>query len=71
MRYGYFWMESVIGVLLIISPFVEGFYRVSLSAGWTNLVLGILLLIWSAVGYFWHASEIRDVASHEPHPAHP
>ncbi len=69
MRYGYFWMESVVGVLLIISPFVEGFYRLSTEAAWTNVVLGILLLIWSAIGYFWHTSELHDMGGQEPHPA--
>ncbi len=69
MRYGYFWIEGVVGVLLIISPFAEGFYRLSTSAAWTNVILGILLLIWSAIGYFWHNSELHDMGAQEPHPA--
>lgn len=50
MRYGYWWIEALLGALLIIAPFVEKFSELK-AATYTDVVLGIVVLIWALVGY--------------------
>jgi SPW repeat-containing protein len=47
---GYWWLEALWGVLLIIAPFVEKFSNVR-AASYTSVILGIVVLIWAIVGY--------------------
>jgi hypothetical protein len=37
------WVELVLGIWLIISPFVLGFWGAEHGAGWNQLILGILI----------------------------
>jgi hypothetical protein len=50
MRYGSWWIEALLGALLIIAPFVEKFSELK-AATYTDVVLGIVVLIWALVGY--------------------
>ncbi len=50
MRYGYWWIEALLGVVLIVAPFVGKFTAMH-PASYTDLVVGILLLVWALVGY--------------------
>ncbi len=51
---GYWWLEALWGVLLILAPFVEKFSEVR-AASYTSVILGIVVLIWAIVGYgaYW------------------
>ena len=49
MRYGYWWIEGLLGALMIIAPFVEKF-SASKTATYTDVVLGIVVVIWAVVG---------------------
>lgn len=46
---GYWWVEGILGVLLIIAPFFEHLRR---PAAWTDVIFGILFVIWALVGYY-------------------
>lgn len=43
------WVELVMGIWLIIAPFVLGFFRVEYGAAWNQIVLGVLI----AIGSLW------------------
>ncbi len=58
MRNGYWWIEATIGVLLIVAPFIERFTQVR-AALYTDLVLGILLWVWAAVGSYKYSAELK------------
>jgi hypothetical protein len=62
---GYWWLEALWGVLLIIAPFVEKFSDVR-AASYTSVILGSVVLIWSIVGYRYmsHDRSHRMSASH-------
>ena len=49
---GYWWLEALWGVLLIIAPFVEKFSEVR-AAEYTSVILGLVVLIWAIVGYLY------------------
>ena len=49
---GYWWLEALWGVLLIIAPFVEKFSEV-LAAEYTSVILGLVVLMWAIVGYLY------------------
>jgi zinc transporter ZupT len=51
MRYGYWWIEALLGVALIVAPFVEKFVQFR-PATYTDVILGILLVVWAVVGYW-------------------
>ncbi|HSB80944.1 MAG TPA: SPW repeat protein [Candidatus Methylomirabilis sp.] len=51
MRSWYWVIEAVIGALLLIAPFVEGFTQQRM-ARFTDVFLGILVMFWASVGYF-------------------
>lgn len=51
MRRGYWLIEALIGAVLVIAPFVERFTQQH-AALFTDLLLGILVMFWAAVGYF-------------------
>jgi SPW repeat-containing protein len=50
MRYGYWWIEALLGVVLIVAPFVGKFTALH-PASYTDVIVGILLLVWALVGY--------------------
>ena len=50
MRYGYWWIEGLLGVVLIVAPFAGKFSELHL-ASYTDIIVGVLLLIWALVGY--------------------
>jgi zinc transporter ZupT len=49
---GYWWLEALWGVLLILAPFVERFSEVR-AAFYTSVILGIVVLIWAILGYLY------------------
>ena len=49
---GYWWLEALWGMLLIIAPFVEKFSAVR-AASYTSVILGSVVLIWAIVGYLY------------------
>ena len=49
---GYWWLEALWGVLLIIAPFVEKFSEVR-AAEYTSVILGLVVMIWAIVGYLY------------------
>ena len=55
MRYGYWWIEALLGVVLIVAPFVGKFTQLH-PASYTDGVIGVLLVAWALVGY-WFLSE--------------
>ena len=58
MRYGYWWIEALLGVVLIVAPFVGKFSQLH-PASYTDVVIGVLLVAWALVGY-WFLSETRS-----------
>jgi len=64
MRYGYWWIEALLGVILIVAPFVERFTELR-AALYTDVIVGILLLVWALVGY-WSMGE----KAQRMHPTH-
>ncbi len=57
MRYGYWWIEALVGVLLIISPVVVKFTELW-AAAYADVVLGLAVVIWALVGY-WSMGEMK------------
>ena len=55
MRYGYWWIEALLGVVLIVAPFAGKFTQLH-PASYTDVVIGVLLVAWALVGY-WFLSE--------------
>ena len=50
MRYGYWWIEALLGAVLIAAPFVGKFTGLH-PASYTDVVIGVLLMVWALVGY--------------------
>jgi hypothetical protein len=50
MRYGYWWIEGLLGVVLIVAPFAGKFTALH-PASYTDVVIGVLLVAWALVGY--------------------
>lgn len=61
MRYGYWWIEALLGAALIVAPFVEKFAQLR-AATYTDVILGILLVVWAVVGY-WSLGETGPQAA--------
>jgi uncharacterized membrane protein len=57
MRYGYWWIQGLLGALMILAPFVEKFSDLK-APTYTDVVLGIVVVIWALVGY-WSMGEIK------------
>ncbi len=57
MRYGYWWIEGLLGTLMIIAPFVGKFSKLK-AATYTDVLLGIVVVIWALVGY-WSFGEMK------------
>ena len=59
------WQERVniaLGILLIISPFVLGFYRTESGAAWNQIILGILI----GADAIWMLSAYRGETASDP-----
>lgn len=52
MRYGYWWIEALLGAALIGAPFV-GKFTAFHPASYTDVVIGVLLVVWALVGYWF------------------
>jgi hypothetical protein len=52
MRYGYWWVEALLGVVLIVAPFVGNFTAFH-PASYTDVIVGVLLMAWALVGYWF------------------
>ncbi len=50
MRYWYWWIEGLLGVALIVAPFV-GKFTTTHPASYTDVIIGVLLAAWALVGY--------------------
>ena len=64
MRYGYWWIEALLGVVLIVAPFAGRFTELH-PASYTDVIVGVLLVVWSLVGY-WNLG----MRAPEAHPTH-
>ena len=56
MRYGYWWIEALLGVVLIGAPFVGKFTELH-PASYTDVAIGVLLVVWALVGYWFLGGE--------------
>jgi len=63
MRYGYWWIEALLGVVLIVAPFAGKFMELH-PASYTDVIVGVLLVVWALVGY-WNLG----VRTPEAHPS--
>jgi hypothetical protein len=50
MRYGYWCVEALLGVALIVVPIVERFTSLH-PASYTDVILGAAIILWALVGY--------------------
>jgi hypothetical protein len=50
MRYGYWWIEALLGVVLIAAPYLGHFTGLR-AALYTDVLVGAVLVIWALVGY--------------------
>jgi hypothetical protein len=58
MRYGYWWIEGLLGVALVAAPFVGKFTMLHREA-YTDVIAGILLVVWALVGY-WYVGGVKS-----------
>jgi zinc transporter ZupT len=65
MRHGYWWIEALLGVVLIIAPFL-GEYTELRTATYTDVIAGVLLLVWALVGY-WYLGDMNGRAAQPTH----
>jgi hypothetical protein len=61
------WTEFVIGIILIISPWVFGFSDISV-AKWCNVLLGLLLALIAAWEVFGHSAFALAMLPEAPGP---
>jgi hypothetical protein len=64
MRYGY-WVDAVLGVILIVAPYVGKFAQ-DRAALYTAVAVGVLLLVWALIGYVNPGGQ----QAHGAHPTH-
>ena len=50
MRYGYWCVQALLGVALIVAPIVERFTSFH-RASYTDVILGAAIIVWALVGY--------------------
>jgi len=60
MRYGYWWIEALLGAVLIVAPFAGKFTGLR-SASYTDVIVGILVLVWALVGYSYLGARTSDM----------
>jgi hypothetical protein len=65
MRYGYWWIEALLGVVLIAAPYVAHFTALR-AALYTDVIVGAVLVIWALVGYL----TLGEDGARRPHPTH-
>lgn len=49
MRNGYWWVEALLGLLLIGTPFF--WFTDFRAVAYADVILGILVIVWALVGY--------------------
>jgi hypothetical protein len=49
---GYWWIEGLLGVALVVAPFVGKFTMLHREA-YTDVIAGVLLVVWALVGYWF------------------
>ena len=59
------WTELVIGIIMIVSPWVFGFSDISL-AKWCNVLLGLVLVVAEAWSMFGDPSALSVSSVEEP-----
>jgi hypothetical protein len=57
MRNGYWWIEGLLGLVMILAPFVEKFTELK-AATYTDVVLGMVVVTWALVGY-WSMGDMK------------
>ncbi len=65
MRYGYWWIEALLGAVLIVAPFAGKFTMLH-PASYTDVIVGALLVVWALVGY-WYMGEIKVQGTRPTH----
>ncbi len=63
LRYTYWWIEALIGALLIVAPFAEKFAQVK-APTYTDVIAGIVLVVCALVGYYF----VGEMSSQEAKP---
>jgi bacteriorhodopsin len=48
-----YWITGILGLFLIIAPFVLG-YSVDVTAMWSSIILGLIVIVLSAIKGFAH-----------------
>jgi hypothetical protein len=66
MRNGYWWVEALLGLLLIAAPFLWRFTPLRVAT-YTDVILGVVVIVWAVVGY----RLIGEVKSPETRPIRP
>jgi len=62
MRYGYWWIEVLLGAVLIVAPFVGKFTGLH-PASYTDVIVGALIVVWAIVGYWYLGEKTSGVHS--------
>ncbi len=59
MRYGY-WIDAILGLVLIVSPYVGKFAQ-DHTALYTDVVVGILLVVWAIISYLNPGQKVEEM----------
>lgn len=51
------WVEFALGMWLVVSPFVIGFYRTEYGASWNQIVVGLLIVLGALWALYSHPGE--------------
>ncbi len=62
MRYGYWWIEVLLGAVFIVAPFAGKFSELY-PASYTDVIVGVLLVVWALVGYRYLGEKTSGVHS--------
>ncbi len=65
MQYGYWWIEALLGLVLIVAPFAGKFAAVH-PAAYTDVIAGALLVIRAVVGY-WCVGRMKTQGPRSTH----
>ena len=63
--YGYWWIEALLGVALVVAPFVGKFTELQ-PASYTDVIVGVLLVVWALVGYVY-MGDMKTRGARSPH----
>ncbi len=65
MRHGYWWIQLLLGVVLIVAPVAERFTKVH-PAAYTDLGVGAVIVVWALIGY-WLMGGMPPERRHRTH----